>query len=350
MDTVTIIQYDPNAIEAYGALREGVHIAGYTFERACGKLEWLLESDRWRDVGNGFTNVNAFLDSIRLDSFRAVAEQRKRIAGRIKQLQPKVSNRQIAKTLGSSHTQVGRDLGTNVPAADKKASKINASQTPAGTNVPPVIAGAAAAQLVQRKERAEEQREENAAVAKTAVIVPAGKFGTIVIDPPWEMEKIERDVRPNQVAFDYPTMSVGEIIAFRGMIDAVAAEDVHLFLCTTQKYLPAAFKIIEAWDFRYVLTMVWHKSGGFQPIGLPQYNCEFIIYARRGTPRFTDTKAFNCCFAGERREHSRKPDQFYDVIRRVTAEPRIDMFSREAHDGFAQYGNERDRFKAAAAE
>jgi N6-adenosine-specific RNA methylase IME4 len=348
---VTIIQDDPRASKAYGELCEGVHIAGYTFERACGKLEWLLEQDRWRGVGSGFSDVNKFMDSLRLDVLRPSAEQRKRLALKIKELQPAVSNRAIAKTLGAGSSTIDRDVAPDGASVKKKTSSINASKTSrAPIGAPAVIAGAAAAQLVQRKERAEEQREENAAVAARPVIVPAGKFGTIVIDPPWEIEKIERDVRLNQVAFDYPTMSVGEIMAFRSVVDAVAADDCHLFLWTTQKFLPSAFKIIEAWDFRYVLEMVWHKGGGFQPLGLPQYNIEFVLYARRGTPRFIDTKAFNCGFYGERREHSRKPDEFYDVIRRVTAEPRIDMFSREAREGFAQFGNEPDRFKAVAAE
>src|ERR1700694_1415392 len=129
MDAVTIIQSDPHAIEAYGALREGVHIAGYSFERACGNLEWLLEQNRWRGVGDGFDDVNAFLASLRLDSFRPLAEQRKRIAQRIKELQPKASNRQIAKVLGVGRSTVDRDTGPNGPAADRKASKINAGET-----------------------------------------------------------------------------------------------------------------------------------------------------------------------------------------------------------------------------
>src|SRR5205807_2305796 len=56
------------AFELYGSLKEGVHVAGYTLERAWNHLECLLEEDRWKAVG--FDNINTFLDSIQLDSFR----------------------------------------------------------------------------------------------------------------------------------------------------------------------------------------------------------------------------------------------------------------------------------------
>jgi N6-adenosine-specific RNA methylase IME4 len=118
----------------------------------------------------------------------------------------------------------------------------------------------------------------------------------------------------------------------------------HLFCWATEKYLPAALDLVAKWGFGYVLTMVWHKPGGFQPHDLPQYNCEFTIYARRGTPVFIDTKDFNVCNSWPRREHSRKSKEFYDLIRRVTAGSHIDIFAREQHEGFAQYGNEIAKF------
>lgn len=195
-----------------------------------------------------------------------------------------------------------------------------------------------------RQEKAEARREENAAKLAAAPPPPDGKYRVIVIDPPWQMEKIERDVAPNQVAFDYPTMDADQLRAFP--VGEWADDDCHLFCWTTHKHLPLAIELVAAWGFRYVLAMVWHKPGGFQPFGLPQYNCEFVVYARRGSPQFVDTKAFNCCFEAPRREHSRKPDEFYDVIRRVTAGPRIDVFSREERDGFDTWGNEAGKFAA----
>lgn len=194
---------------------------------------------------------------------------------------------------------------------------------------------------LQRTKNKQRRKAEIAAARFSA----DGPFDVVVIDPPWQVEKIDRELFLNQDAFDYPTMSTEQIAEFwRRDLAPRLNPDVHVFLWTTNRYLPAAIDLLKPLGLRYTLTMVWHKPGGFQPIELPQFNCEFIVYARLGSPVFIDTKAFNCCFSAPRREHSRKPDEFYDTIRRVTGGSRIDVFSRELREGFAQYGNEPDRF------
>ena len=157
-----------------------------------------------------------------------------------------------------------------------------------------------------------------------------GKYDVIVIDPPWPIQKIEYDVRPNQVVLDYPTMTEDELAAMK----MPAADDCHLWLWTTHKYLPMALRLLEVWGFKYTCTFVWHKDNGMQPIGLPKYNCEFALYARRGSPKFIDAKAFFLCFNGKSGAHSEKPSEFYDLVRRVTAGIRIDIFNRRKIDGF----------------
>jgi len=95
---------------------------------------------------------------------------------------------------------------------------------------------------------------------------------------------------------------------------------------------------------RYLVRMVWHKLGGFQPVGLPQIIEELVLIGRRGGLGFNETRDFKLCFDAPRREHSRKPEAFYDLVRRVSPGPRLDMFSRERRDGFEQFGVETDAF------
>jgi 16S rRNA G966 N2-methylase RsmD len=185
--------------EKYGELLEGMHITGYTFERGCTNLIWMLQEKRWKRCGNGFSDVNEFLASLRMDNFIAVAEQRKKIAAMIKTLQPKASNRAIAKALNVSGRTIDRDMdATNVAVKSKKPNKNNGSNA---TNV--ALSGGAAARLVgnreARKERDQQASEERAGQIITGegkVRIIAGDFraadlkniDAIITDPPYGKE------------------------------------------------------------------------------------------------------------------------------------------------------------------
>ena len=199
----------------------------------------------------------------------------------------------------------------------------------------------AAAKKQKEAEKMREKRREENKVARQQLVenpppLPTGQYRTIVIDPPWPMKKIKREVRPNQEGFDYPTMSVEEI----GAMSLPLADDAFVFLWTTQKYLPDAFSIFKSWGLKYRFTMVWQKNGGIQPYNCAQFNCEFVLVGSIGNPIFADLKAFNTVFYAPRKGHSVKPEEFYDLVRRVTLSPRLDMFSRRQIKGFDVWGNE----------
>ena len=87
--------------------------------------------------------------------------------------------------------------------------------------------------------------------------------------------------------------------------------------------------------------MTWHKTGGFQLPDGPSFNAEWSVVGRKGKPQFQDTKAFNTAnYCPRASGHSAKPEGFYDLLRRVTPRPRLDIFGRRRIAGFTSWGNE----------
>jgi N6-adenosine-specific RNA methylase IME4 len=178
-------------------------------------------------------------------------------------------------------------------------------------------------------------------------ILPEGKYRTLVIDPPWPMDKILREVRPNQQkSLDYPTLTLDQIKALD--IGKLAFDEgAHVYLWTTMRFLPAAFDLFEAWNIAYECELVWAKNVGFTPYSF-MYDHESVLFGRIGNLDLLK-KGERTVFQAKVREHSRKPAEFYDLVRRVSPEPRLDMFSREPHEGFEQWGNEPSLFAEATA-
>lgn len=104
---------------------------------------------------------------------RSTADQRKRIATRIKELQPEASNRAIAKTLGVDHKTVARDTGENSPPK-KQEEQNQQQQTRDGgeSSPPPTASGAEAARYVQRADSkaAAAQASEGAPMSRLIVV------------------------------------------------------------------------------------------------------------------------------------------------------------------------------------
>ena len=160
--------------------------------------------------------------------------------------------------------------------------------------------------------------------------VPEGRFTVIVSDPPWDVDRVP-----------YATMTVKEIARYhKVLLTEKAADCCRLFLWTTEEFLPSTYKMIEEWGWKYETTMVWHKTGGHQHPNRPQYNLEFVVVASRGSPEYADIRNFFACFNAHRRDHSRKPDEFYEAIARATNGPRLELFARSPHAGFERHGNE----------
>ena len=166
-----------------------------------------------------------------------------------------------------------------------------------------------------------------------------GQYRTIVIDPPWPVEKILRDCRPNQSDFDYPTMTIDQIKAIKL---PTYSDGSHVYLWTTHKFLPVAFEVFNTWNVNYECLLTWVKNVGFTPFSW-MYSTEHCLFGRIGNlPLLKLGKRLD--FSAKVREHSRKPEIFYEIVREVSPGPRLDIFSREKREGFEQWGNEVGKF------
>ncbi len=167
-----------------------------------------------------------------------------------------------------------------------------------------------------------------------------GNYRCIVIDPPWDIKKIEREERPNQgVTLDYPTMSLEEI-ADESLVPVRthADDDCHLYLWVTHKYLPAGLDLMEQWGFRYQCMMTWRKNVGITPFSW-MYDTEHVLFGRKGNLPLTQL-GLRLSFDAPVQGHSVKPEVFYERVRAASPGPRIDMFARTEREGFEVWGNE----------
>ena len=122
----------------------------------------------------------------------------------------------------------------------------------------------------------------------------------------------------------------------------------HVYLWTTQKFLPAAFDLFEGWSVRYQCLMTWVKNVDFTPFSW-MYSTEHVLFGRVGSLALLQ-RGLRLDFAAARREHSRKPDIFYDRVKAASPGPRLEMFAREQRDGFVAWGNETEHFLVSEAE
>jgi 16S rRNA G966 N2-methylase RsmD len=206
-----------DAADVFGKIREDVHFAGYAVERGLAALEWMLDDERrWRSLRQPFNTVHEFIDSIGFDKeLRIVAERRQKIARRLKEFEPDISNIEIAKTLGVNRKTIDRDLGTNVPL---DSQKIQENQSATGTHVhsspPPTagLSGADVAKLAARREttarsrQARDDARQNALYSggeiapgialhvgdfrELSLVIPDASVELIFTDPPYDRESI----------------------------------------------------------------------------------------------------------------------------------------------------------------
>lgn len=175
-----------------------------------------------------------------------------------------------------------------------------------------------------------------------------GGFQTVLADPPWRFANRTGKVAPEHRRLDrYGTMDLESIKSLP--VADVTAKNAHLYLWVPNALLPEGLEVLQAWGFRYVSNIVWakrRKDGGPDGRGVGFYFrnvTELILFGVKGSMRtLAPARSTVNMIETRKREHSRKPDEQYDLIESCSPGPYLEMFARYARPGWTAWGNESD--------
>ncbi|MDR3791765.1 MAG: MT-A70 family methyltransferase [Terracidiphilus sp.] len=183
---------------------------------------------------------------------------------------------------------------------------------------------------------------------KSALPLPkvVGGFSTVLADPPWRFANRTGKVAPEHRRLDrYSTMSLDSITSLN--VKSVLAPQAHLYLWVPNALLPDGLNVLDAWGFRYVSNIVWakrRKDGGPDGRGVGFYFrnvTELLLFGVKGSLRtLAPGRSQVNMIETRKREHSRKPDEQYDLIEACSPGPYLEMFARHSRTGWTVWGDE----------
>jgi N6-adenosine-specific RNA methylase IME4 len=160
----------------------------------------------------------------------------------------------------------------------------------------------------------------------------------LVVDPPWPYASSE---------LPYPTMPLEEISALP--VGELLDEDAVLWLWTTNAFLRSAFAIAEeSWQLEVRSILTWAKDRVGKGSWL-RGQTEHCLFCSRGHPLIR-LGSQSTLLQGRAREHSRKPEEFYELVQSLCPGRKLELFAREPRPGWARWGAETEKFAPGEAE
>lgn len=175
----------------------------------------------------------------------------------------------------------------------------------------------------------------------------AAKFGTILADPPWRFTNRTGKVAPEHRRLSrYETLSFEEIACLP--VAEHVAEVAHCYLWVPNALLPQGLEVLAAWGFEYKTNIIWHKirrDGGSDGRGVGFYFrnvTEMLLFGVRGDNARTlqPGRSQVNLMASRKREHSRKPDEQYELIEACSWGPFLELFGRGNRKDWTVWGNQ----------
>ena len=173
------------------------------------------------------------------------------------------------------------------------------------------------------------------------------KFGTVVADPPWRFNNRTGKVAPEHRRLSrYTTLSLEEICSLP--VADYMADVSHCYLWVPNAILPWGLQVMAAWGFEYKTNLIWlkvRKDGGPDGRGVGFYFrnvTEMVLFGVRGQGARTLSPGRSQInlLASRKREHSRKPDEQYQIIESCSWGPYLELFGRGCREGWTVWGNQ----------
>jgi len=239
------------------------------------------------------------------------------------------TQKELSKLAGVSHDTISRIEKIAKKAPDDVKTKLRAGEMSINE----------AYKKVKQIEKAERiEAEINKAKETIETLTPMeGQYGVIVIDPPWQYEKRNSDIT-HRGRCPYPTMTIEELCKMNLPME----DDCIVWLWTTNAFMHESFHVLDAWGLIPKTILTWVKDR----MGLGDWlrgKTEHCILATKGKPIVNLTNQTTVLNAPVR-EHSRKPDEFYELVRNLCPGRKLEVFARETREGFDVYGAESNRF------
>lgn len=173
-------------------------------------------------------------------------------------------------------------------------------------------------------------------------------FGTLLVDPPWQFKnRTGKNAPEHKRLMRYPTMALEEILAMP--VTSLALPQSHIYLWVPNALLAEGLLVMRAWGFTYKTYLLWEKvRKDGQPDGRGtgfyfRNASEMVLFGTRGQLRtLAPGRRQVNVIRTQKREHSRKPDELYDVIEQCSPTPRLELFARYYRPGWTQWGNQLD--------
>lgn len=177
------------------------------------------------------------------------------------------------------------------------------------------------------------------------------KYETIYADPPWRFQNRTGKVAPEHKRLNrYETMSLEEIKALP--VREITGDKAHLYLWVPNALLPDGLAVMDAWGFEYKGNLIWEKirKDGYpdgRGVGFYFRNVtEILLFGikKKSAPNRTLAPARSQVnlIRSQKREHSRKPDEFIPIIEACSQSPRIELFARGDREGWDMWGDQAD--------